>query len=251
MSILDRSLPGTTRDPLYPDDDGFNVVETEFHYIAIKYLYGALSHWYRQRDDVYVAADMSLYYEEGIPTKNRGPDILVAKGVRGKHRRRSFRTWEEGVVPAVIIEVTSIGTQHEDEMIKPRVYADIGVKVYYMFDPQGTYLDPRLRGLRLIDGEYELMAADDSGGIFSPELGLRLVPEDELPRLVDSATGKPLRTEEEYAEELEQALREADRAKSEANRAKRETEAERRRAAELEAEIARLRASLSPRQQDT
>jgi Uma2 family endonuclease len=243
MSILDRSLPGTTRDPLYPDTDGFTTVESEFHYIAIKHLYGALSYWYRQRDDVYVAANMALYYEEGVPAKNRGPDIMVAMGVRGKHARRSFRTWEEGVVPAVIIEVTSIGTQHEDEMIKTRVYADIGVKEYFMFDPEGTYLDPRLRGLRLIDEEYELMAADDSGGISSPELGLRLVPEDELLRLVDPATGKPLPTEEEYAEELDEAKRRAEEALREADQAKSEAEAERRRSAMLQTELDRLRAS--------
>ena len=101
-----------------------------------------------------------------------------------------------------------------------------------MFDPEGTYLDPRLRGFYLVDGEYELMAADDSGGISSPELGLRLVAEDELLRLVDPATGKPLPTEEEYAEELEEAQR--------------QVEAERRRADDLQAELARLRASKSP-----
>lgn len=225
MSTLIQSLPGTRRDPLYPDTDGLPVVETAFHYIAIKHLYGALSHWYRRRDDVYVAANMTLYYEEGSPAKNRGPDIMVSKGVRGKHPRRSFRTWEEGVVPAVIFEVTSISTQREDDIVKPRVYADIGVKEYFMFDPEGEYLHRRLRGYQLVDGEYEIMAADAAGGIYSPELGLRLVVEHELLRLVDPATGKPLLTEEEYVEQLE---------------------AERQRAAALEAELIKLRASLPP-----
>jgi Uma2 family endonuclease len=246
MSILDRSLPGTSRDPLYPDDDGFSMVESDFHYLAIKHLHGALSDWYRQRDDVYVAANMALYYEEGCPAKNRGPDILVGKGVRGKHARRSFRTWEEGVVPAVIVEVTSRSTQREDDLIKPRVYADIGVKEYFMFDPEGEYLEPRLRGYQLVDGDYELMAADESGGIYSPELGLRLVPVDELLRLVNPGTGDPLRTEEECAEEIEEATRRAEQAQHEASQAKSEAETERQRAAELEAELARLRASLRP-----
>ncbi|HVA49127.1 MAG TPA: hypothetical protein VNH11_22380, partial [Pirellulales bacterium] len=105
MSLLVRPLPGTARDPLYPDSDGLPMGETDFHFIAIKYLYGALSYWFRSRDDVYVAANMLLYYEERSPAKNRGPDVMVSKGVRGKHRRRSFRTWEEGVVPAAIIEI--------------------------------------------------------------------------------------------------------------------------------------------------
>lgn len=246
MSILDRPLPGTTRDPLYPDTDGFSMVESDLHYIATKHLYGALSHWYRQRDDVYVAANMFLYYEEGCPVKNRGPDIMVAKGVRGKHARRSFRTWEEGVVPAVIIEVTSMSTQREDDLIKPRVYADIGVKEYFMFDPFAEYLENRLRGLQLVDEEYELMPADEVCGIQSLELGLRLIPEDELLRLVDPETGKSLPTEEEYAEEIEEAMRGTEQARREADQAKSEAEASRRRVIELEAELARLRASLPP-----
>jgi Uma2 family endonuclease len=218
MSTLIQSLPGTTRDPLYPDTDGLPMGESE-------YLYGALSYWFRSREDVHVAANMLLYCEEGVPSKNRCPDLMVSKGVRGKHRRRSFRTWEEGVAPAVIFEITSIGTQREDEAVKPHVYASIGVKEYFVFDPEGGCLPPRLRGLRLENHEYEPIPADEAGGIYSSELGLRLVVDDELLRLVDPTTAKPLPTEEEYVEQLE---------------------AERGRAAALEAEIARLRASLPP-----
>ncbi|HQU41969.1 MAG TPA: Uma2 family endonuclease [Pirellulales bacterium] len=265
MSISTEPLPGTTRDPLYPDTDGLPMAESELHFLAIKYLYGALSYWFRSREDVHVAANMLLYYEQGSPAKNRGPDVMVSKGVRGKHRRRSFRTWEEGVVPAVIIEIASIGTQREDEIVKPHVYAGIGVKEYFMFDPAGEYLQPRLRGFRLENEEYELMPADEAGGIFSAELGLRLVVDDELLRLVDPATGAAIPTEEESAEQLDEALRraeeaqrEAEQAKSEAEQAKseveqakseveqaqRKAEAERKRAAMLEAEVTRLRASL-------
>ena len=225
MSTLIPPLPGTTRDPLYPDTDGSPMGESELHFLAIKYLYGALSHWFRSREDVHVAANMLLYYEEGVPSKNRGPDLMVSKGVRGKHRRRSFRIWEEGVVPAVIFEITSIRTQREDEVVKPHVYASIGVREYFMFDPEGGYLRPQLQGFRLENQEYEPMPANDAGEIYSPELGLRLIIDDDLPRLVDPAAGKPLPTEEEYVEQLE---------------------AERRRAAALEAEISRLRASLPP-----
>lgn len=78
MSILDRSLPGTTRDPLYPDTDGFMMVESDYHYIAIKYLHGTLSRWYRERDDVYVAANMALYYDHSSSWAQRkaGPSCL-------------------------------------------------------------------------------------------------------------------------------------------------------------------------------
>lgn len=225
MSTLIQSLPGTTRDPLYPDSDGLPTGESELHFLTVRYLYGALSYWFRSREDIHVAANMLLYYEKGVPSSNRGPDVMVNKGVRGKHRRRSFRTWEEGVVPAAIFEITSTRTQQEDEVVKPYVYASIGVKEYFMFDPDGGYLQPRLQGLRLENYGYQPMPADEAGEVYSSELGLRLVVDDELLRLIDPATGKPLPTEEEYVEQLE---------------------IERERAAALEAEIARLRALLPP-----
>ena len=260
MSISFEPLPGTTVDPLYPDSDGEPVGETEYHFVALWHLYGALSHWYRKREDVHVAGNMLLYYEKGNPSAVRGPDVMVSKGVRGKHFRRSFRTWEEGVVPAVIIEITSAKTRSEDQGPKPLIYASIGINEYIMFDTLGEYLHPRLQGLRLLSGKYVPMAPDDDGRLFSAELGLSLAADNHLLRVIDPSTGKALPTEEEYLEQFaraKRAAREAKRAAREANRAvakaerakaeaKREAEAERRRAAELEAELARLRASLPP-----
>ncbi|HQU43826.1 MAG TPA: hypothetical protein PK867_13500 [Pirellulales bacterium] len=63
MSISVHPLPGTTVDPLYPDSDGEPVGETEYHWVAMWHVYGALSHWYRRRDDVHLAGNMLLYYQ--------------------------------------------------------------------------------------------------------------------------------------------------------------------------------------------
>jgi Uma2 family endonuclease len=267
MSISVQPPPGTTVDPLYPDSDGEPVGETEYHWVALWHLYGALAHWYRRRDDVHVAGNMFLYYEKGNPSAVRAPDIMVSKGVRGKHFRRSFRTWEEGVVPAAIIEVTSAKTREEDEGPKPLIYASIGVKEYFMFDTQGEYLHPRLQGFRLVDGKYVPMELDEQGRLFSSELGILLAADKFLLRLVDPASGKALPTEEEYVEQLAKAKRAAREAKRVAAaekraaaaakqaaakaeraeaKAKREAKAERRRAEDLAAELARLRASLPP-----
>ncbi|HEV3343108.1 MAG TPA: Uma2 family endonuclease [Pirellulales bacterium] len=231
-----RPLPGTTRDPLYPDSDGEPVGETDYHVAAILHLFTALRQWYRLREDVYVVGDMLLYYEEGNPRACRGPDVMVCKGVQGKHPRRSFRTWEEGVAPAVIFEVTSRKTRHEDEDDKPLVYASLGVKELYLFDPEGEYLRPRLKGFQLAAGRYEPMATDADGKLFSPELGLGLAIDEHLLRLVDPSTGLLLPTDEEKDEELRRVV-------GEANEARREAELERQRSAMLEAELARLRAS--------
>lgn len=237
MSTSTRLLPGTTRDPLYPDSDGQPMGETDFHLLATTHLYYALKRWYRKRDDVYVAANMLLYYEEGDPTKFRGPDVMVCKGVVGKHPRRSFRTWEEGVVPAIIIEVTSKKTRKEDQVDKPRIYSTLGVKELYLFDPEAEYLRPQLKGFQLIRRKYAPLIENDDGRLLSNELGLLLEIQGYLLRLVDPATGTRLPTDEELAEEAQQASL----ARKEAKKAKREAGKAKRRAAWLEAELARLR----------
>lgn len=248
MSISLPPPPGTTRNPLYPDSDGEPMGETEYHVDALLYLYGVLQQWFRARDDVHVAGDMLLYYEQGNPSAVRGPDVMVSKGVRGKHLRRSFRIWEEGVVPAAIFEITSNSTKREDQVEKPALYAQLGVKEYFLFDPQGDYLQPRLQGFRLVAGRYIPMTSEKADRLSSAELGLDLAIDIDahLLRVVDPATGEWLPTREEYEQQIELARRDALEAQSNAAEAQREAEAERRRAASLEAEIARLRAMLPP-----
>ena len=217
--------------------------ETDYHIAAIVHLYYALKRWYRSRSDVHVAGDMLLYYEEGNPKAFRGPDVMVSKGVVGNHRRRSFRTWEEGVAPAVIIEVTSKKTRKEDQVEKPRVYAEIGVRELFLFDPAGDYLRPRLKGFKLVGGKYVALTPDATGRFFSRELDLLLEIEGELLRLIDPATNSRLPTDDELAEEARQAREDAKKAKRDAANAKRAADKAKRHAAELEAELARLRQS--------
>ena len=262
MSISTGALPGTTRDPLYPDSDGEPMAETEHQLVAMVHLYQALHLFFVSRDDVHVASDMFLYYEQGNPSACRAPDVMVTKGVVGKHLRRSFRTWEEGVSPTVIIEVTSAKTRHADENEKPAIYASLGVREYFLFDAEGEYLRPRLKGFRLEGGSYVPLAADDAGRLVSEELGLRLVVEGPLLRLIDLRTGQRLPTQEELAgqaisadkakRQAEQAQRQAERAKRQAEQKaeadRREMAAQRKRLAELETELAQLRARQAPPQ---
>jgi Uma2 family endonuclease len=246
MSISLLPPPGTSCDPLYPDSDGKPMGETEFHILATTHLYDVLRPWFHRREGFHVAANMLLYYEKGNPSAVRGPDVMVSKGVRGKHLRRSFRVWEEGVAPAVIIEVTSAKTKDEDQFEKPVVYARIGVKEYFMFDPIGEYLRPRLQGFQLTAGVYVPMPTDEPNRLSSDELGLEFLIDAHLLRVIDPATGHCLPTREEHQEQLKMARREARNAKRQAAEALNEAETQRRRAAALEAENARLRALLPP-----
>lgn len=239
MSTTFEPLPGTTRDPLYPDSDGKPMGETEFHVLAITHLYEVLGQWFRSREGVHVAANMLLYFEKGNPLAFRGPDIMVSKGVRGKHLRRSFRTWEEGVAPAVIIEITSATTKNEDQVEKPALYARIGVKEYILFDPIGEYLRPRLQGFRLVKGAYVPIKLRQPDRLSSRELDLDFTIETHLLRVINPKTGRRLPTRDEQQEQLKLARRQARKAKRAAADAER-------RSAELETELEKLRGLRRP-----
>ncbi len=271
MSISTRPLPGTTIDPRYPDSDDEPLAETELHLLAIIYLHGALRYFFRDRDDAGVWADLFLYYKEGNGKKRKTPDVMVAFGVVGKHPRRSFRTWEEGVVPAVIFEITSKKTCHEDEHGKKETYQQLGVKEYFLFDPEDRSIRPRLQGFRLHEGRYVALAPDATGRLLSEQLGMLLAVDDPLLRLIDVKTGECLMSFDEAIEGLdeakrsaqqarqqsEQALQQAEQARKQAEQARQQAEqarqqaeragiesaAQRQHIADLEAELARLRAS--------
>ena len=84
---------------------------------------------------LYVAMNIVFYYEQGNPRGRRDPDVLVARGVVGKHLRRSFRVWEEGVWPCTLFEISSEKTWRRDIGPKRRLYARLNIPEYFVFDP--------------------------------------------------------------------------------------------------------------------
>ena len=234
---LTQPLPGTVVDPRYPDEDGRPMGDTDHHSYALTTLRGCMEDFFADRADVYIGMNLIFYYEEGNPKARRDPDILVATGVVGKHRRRSFRLWEEKVLPRTLMEVVSRKTFRVDLGVKRELYERLRIPEYFLFDPEGRYMNRPLRGFRLRGGKYvELKPAAD-GSLVSKELGLRLLPEGELLRLIDLRTGQAVLTR------LERAEKESQRAEAERQNA----EAERRRAETLAAEVRRLRQMLNRR----
>ena len=86
-------------------------------------------------------------------------------------------------------------------------------------------------------------AADES--LTSRQLGLRMVAEGTMLRLIDAATGEPIPTPAERAERdrehLEQASERANEEKRRADEEKKRADEEKKRADELAAELERLR----------
>ena len=177
---------------VYPESDGEPMGETGSHVRASMHLYGALRQFYLDKSDVYITADMFMYYEKGNPKACKAPDVMVIKGVHTKYERRSFKLWEEKAGPCVIFEISSRSTMIDDLVIKSNLYAALGVHEYYLFDPLREFLEEGLTGFRLADKKYIPILPDSRGRLHSEELVLNLVPEDEILRLLYPQTDAPV-----------------------------------------------------------
>jgi Uma2 family endonuclease len=207
------------------------MAETQAHGQVMIDLMHALGRRYAEVPDVYVWGNMLLYYVEGDPRACLAPDLFLVKGV-DKHVRRTYKLWEEGRVPSLAIEVTSRSTRAEDTKLKKGVYERLGVDEYFLFDPFGEYLEPRLQGYRLADGRYRALALSMDGSLSSRETGLDLVPEGPRLRLRDAVSGAILPWADEEARRADQE--------------KLAREAAEERVRLLERELARLRGESGP-----
>ncbi len=258
LRIPPSAVPEVGQPVVYPESDGEPMAETEVHILAIVELLATLRFYYRSRSDIYVIGNMFLYYEEGNPQARKAPDLMVVKGVDTSQPRRVFKVWEEKAVPCVIIEFTSKSTCDEDQGDKKAVYARLGVREYFLFDPLHEYLDQPFEGYRLIGQEYVPMEAASAGGLVSEELGLRLLPEGGLLQLYDLKKGGRLLAPQEWydvarkaQEQARQELARAEKAElfaqqeqQRAEKEKQRAEKEKQRADMAEAEAARLQALL-------
>ena len=145
-----------------------------------------------------------IYYEEGNPRVSIAPDVFVVFGVE-KRERLNYKLWEEGRAPAFALEVASPSTWRDDIGRKRSVYARLGVREYWQYDPTGEHLPMRLQGERLTRSGYvrQLVETGPDGALTlrSETLGLELraAPGREM-RFRDPATGNDLRSPEEEAE---------------------------------------------------
>ena len=68
-------LPSAAID--YPTSDGKPLAENDAQARVILYAFGALRVHYDARPDVYVSADLLIYYEKGNPRVSVAPDVFV------------------------------------------------------------------------------------------------------------------------------------------------------------------------------
>ena len=238
---LNRPLP---RGEDLPFEDDI-ALESEWHRLTLTVLIDILCQHWQDRDDIYVGGNMFIYFDpEQATTRHfRGPDVFVVKGVASRHMRRSWVVWEEGgLMPNVVIELTSPSNAADDFGVKKNAYEhELSVPEYFIYNPETQ----RLHGWRLQAGRYgDELSADERGWLWSEQLGLWIGagryhgPQAQIPVRIPrfyNAQGQMLPSKAEA--QAQRAEAEAQRAEVEAQRA--EAEAQR---AEAEAQRAEAQA---------
>jgi Uma2 family endonuclease len=223
---LVRANPDVEEGIEYPSSDGKPMGETGIHVrVAVWYTWGALWLHFAKNPRVAVEANMFVYYVKGDPKRCVCPDVFVVKDVPEDPYRRSYRVWKEGKAPDLVIEITSKKTRKEDLNKKFDIYQDVlKIPEYFLFDPTEDYLDPSLRGYRLISGRYEEIAWE-LGALPSEVLGLHLQRHGLELRFFNPATRKLLPIGDDLDRELEAKARELEAKARELEVSTRELEA--------------------------
>jgi Uma2 family endonuclease len=175
----------------YPERDGKPLGETDTHRREILAIIAMLEQRFVANADIYISGNLMFYYEEGNPSAVVSPDVFVVKGVP-KKERRIYKLWEEGQPPTTVFEITSRSTRLEDKGSKRELFAELGVREYFLFDPLSEYLKPPLQGFVLQGDEYVALEPGADESLVSQELGLRLRRDGSYLRLIDLASGQAL-----------------------------------------------------------
>jgi Uma2 family endonuclease len=155
-----------------PDSDEPEM-ESSLHYDQLALLVSTLEWHWRDRDDFFIGANLSVYFRRDQFAKRelRGPDFFLVRGVE-RRPRRSWTVWlEQGRYPDLIIELLSDETARSDRTAKKTLYQQVfRTPEYFWFSPETR----ELAGFHLVDAHYWPIAADLAGRLPSATLGLAL-----------------------------------------------------------------------------
>jgi Uma2 family endonuclease len=198
---------------VYPDSDGQPMAENTKQLRWIVVFFGNLSALFRERLDVFVAADLLWYPVEGHPEIRIAPDVLIVFG-RPKGDRGSYQQWQEAGIPlTVVVEVLSPGNTFREMIEKLTFYEDYGVEEYYIYDPDTYRLYVYLRR-----GET-LVRHRQARGFISSRLGIRFEPQEEADLQVYYPDGSRFLTFEEVQAARQLAEKQVQHAQQQAQQA--------------------------------
>jgi Uma2 family endonuclease len=155
MATTTQAKPAAPRAVVYPTRNGRPMGETDKHRELMAYLIAALKVYFADQPDVYISGNNFVYWQEGDAKARISPDGYVVFGAEMR-LRDFYKVWEEGWrLPNVVFEFISRKTRREDTDTKVPLYEQtLKTPEYFLFDPTGDYLRPRLQGYRLQGGRY-------------------------------------------------------------------------------------------------
>ncbi len=232
------------------------MAETGLHVNAIVNAFITLEIRFAKDRWTHVGANMFLYYQEGDPSKRFTPHLFVVRGLETMPEE-SYRIWETGRPPTLYMEMASLSTEKLDCGAKQAMFASMGVREYWRFNPEERLEGARRPGVRLEGGRlqglgYEPLPEGPDGSIRSEVLELdvrtdRRLGQTHLLRFRDPQTGSDLLTfreveERRIAAEADRRAAEERRLLAEVEQVQRDREAE---IAQLQDQIAKLEAARS------
>ncbi len=212
------------------DLEGAELTQSRIHVAVIEYLTLVLQ-WIFHAKDVGVTGGINFYLTENPLEPAKSPDIAVVDGLEvdpaNLEETPSYYVGGDGPPPRVVFEISSKETWRQDLEEKPAKYAAMGVNEYFVYDPNSRSYwirqwrdHNRLVGWRRNSnsGEYELVAKDETGRLWSEVLaswlvvepeGLRLYTTDGQLRLTEAeALQREIEAERQVKLKLAQKLRE-------------------------------------------
>ena len=208
--------------PVGRDEDGYLVEDgmgqRNDHLRQTSLWYHALQ---RHLPTATVCSDLFLHYRRGDRNRMLVPDLFVALQAPPREHRLSYKLWEDPL-PELVMEMLSDSTSANDVGSKRHTYEHLGLREYWLFDPEGFELSVPLAGYRLQAGRYRPIKADAAGRLRSEVLGLDLYVRADKLRFRDPVTGEDLRTYDEAEDQRAAEKNRADAAESRADALARE-----------------------------
>jgi Uma2 family endonuclease len=205
VSEIDEELIDEIKCPPTDLDSDEPELESDLHREQIDLLIRLLKYHWRDRKDIYITGNLTVYFnEQQIKTRDfRGPDVFVVLDAE-KRDRKSWVIWGEGgKYPNLVIELLSNSTARVDRGKKKQLYQDVWrLPNYFWFDPNSL----EFAGFKLVDGLYQAIAPNESGYLWSDQLELYLGIHEKQLRWF-TADGALIPTAEERADKLEAILR--------------------------------------------
>ncbi len=165
---LARLMP--LADEVESDEPNF---ESSLHAEQLRMLTDILEWHWREREDYFIGADLTIYYSRRQLTERafRSPHFYLATQTEKRHRW-SWITWEEdGRAPDLIIELLADETAEQVKTIKQEIYArHIRIPEFFYYHPWTE----EFAGFELRGRDYEELPADTRGRRWSCVLDLYL-----------------------------------------------------------------------------